>query len=102
MQVTPLGIPLHAYSLEPTLRRFVQPVVNAAIALTRIIFLIITISLIVYVIDFESCCIELSGHAFIDDKINRSEEHTSELQSLMRITYAVFFFVKHKILHNKN
>src|SRR3546814_10038309 len=24
---------------------------------------------------------------------NRSEEHTSELQSLMRISYAVFFFI---------
>src|SRR3546814_7750882 len=30
---------------------------------------------------------------------NRSEEHTSELQSLMRITYAVFCFQKKK--HDK-
>src|SRR3546814_4409992 len=29
----------------------------------------------------------------------RSEEHTSELQSLMRISYAVFCFKKKKILH---
>src|SRR3546814_6189884 len=31
-------------------------------------------------------------HAFLDAplRINRSEEHTSELQSLMRISYAVF------------
>src|SRR3546814_10691836 len=28
------------------------------------------------------------------DKINRSEEHTSELQSLMRISYAVFCLKK--------
>src|SRR3546814_7110919 len=28
------------------------------------------------------------------DRQNRSEEHTSELQSLMRITYAVFCFTK--------
>src|SRR3546814_6602599 len=29
----------------------------------------------------------------------RSEEHTSELQSLMRISYAVFCLKKQKILH---
>src|SRR3546814_14524218 len=35
---------------------------------------------------------------------NRSEEHTSELQSLMRISYAVFCLKKkkqHKTKHNK-
>src|SRR3546814_6801957 len=30
----------------------------------------------------------------VDDKGNRSEEHTSELQSLMRISYAVFCLKK--------
>src|SRR3546814_2547993 len=30
---------------------------------------------------------------------NRSEEHTSELQSLMRISYAVFCLKKKKIQH---
>src|SRR3546814_4696594 len=30
----------------------------------------------------------------------RSEEHTSELQSLMRISYAVFCLKKKKIQHN--
>src|SRR3546814_4675268 len=34
------------------------------------------------------------------DAVNRSEEHTSELQSLMRISYAVFC-LKKKITHNK-
>src|SRR3546814_6477048 len=32
--------------------------------------------------------------------INRSEEHTSELQSLMRISYAVFCLKKKKKKHN--
>src|SRR3546814_4270267 len=32
---------------------------------------------------------------------NRSEEHTSELQSLMRISYAVFCLKKKKHTHNK-
>src|SRR3546814_3818998 len=32
----------------------------------------------------------------------RSEEHTSELQSLMRISYAVFCLKKNKILHTHN
>src|SRR3546814_5511010 len=31
----------------------------------------------------------------------RSEEHTSELQSLMRISYAVFCLKKKKTIHNK-
>src|SRR3546814_9774042 len=33
---------------------------------------------------------------FIDDRHRRSEEHTSELQSLMRISYAVFCLKKKK------
>src|SRR3546814_3708866 len=32
----------------------------------------------------------------------RSEEHTSELQSLMRISYAVFCLKKKKNTHNEN
>src|SRR3546814_7002389 len=32
----------------------------------------------------------------------RSEEHTSELQSLMRISYAVFCLTKKKIKHTQN
>src|SRR3546814_6070279 len=34
-----------------------------------------------------------------DPKIRRSEEHTSELQSLMRISYAVFCLKKKKYHH---
>src|SRR3546814_2099688 len=33
--------------------------------------------------------------------IRRSEEHTSELQSLMRISYAVFCLKKKKNIYNK-
>src|SRR3546814_3544021 len=33
---------------------------------------------------------------------DRSEEHTSELQSLMRISYAVFWLTKHTTLTNKS
>src|SRR3546814_5469593 len=33
--------------------------------------------------------------------LSRSEEHTSELQSLMRISYAVFCLKKKKIIQNK-
>src|SRR3546814_3202218 len=35
------------------------------------------------------------------EKRQRSEEHTSELQSLMRISYAVFCLKKNKSAHNK-
>src|SRR3546814_1487425 len=36
------------------------------------------------------------------DIVNRSEEHTSELQSLMRISYAVFCLKKKKQHYNNN
>src|SRR3546814_9903407 len=42
--------------------------------------------------------ISVGGRAVCDDVV-RSEEHTSELQSLMRITYAVFCLKKK---HKKN
>src|SRR3546814_8674623 len=35
-------------------------------------------------------------------ELNRSEEHTSELQSLMRISYAVFCLKKKKTNKNKH
>src|SRR3546814_6349855 len=38
---------------------------------------------------------------FFDELGDRSEEHTSELQSLMRISYAVFCLKKKKIHRNK-
>src|SRR3546814_10240528 len=43
------------------------------------------------------------GPARLDDAPGgeRSEEHTSELQSLMRISYAVFCLKKKKKQHNK-
>src|SRR3546814_3336361 len=41
--------------------------------------------------DCAACCI-----AAIEDALRRSEEHTSELQSLMRISYAVFCLKKKK------
>src|SRR3546814_3550846 len=53
------------------------------------------------------CCSCATCHVYVDpdfaDKLppvsddeNRSEEHTSELQSLMRISYAVFCLIKKK------
>src|SRR3546814_5618569 len=39
------------------------------------------------------------GYGFLSERTSfRSEEHTSELQSLMRISYAVFCFKKKNIL----
>src|SRR3546814_3498353 len=45
--------------------------------------------------DLEAGCIERA-----DCGLTRSEEHTSELQSLMRISYAVFCLKKKKTTHN--
>src|SRR3546814_8654457 len=36
------------------------------------------------------------AHGGANEAVLRSEEHTSELQSLMRISYAVFFLTKKK------
>src|SRR3546814_5049388 len=43
----------------------------------------------------------ISEYANTQNRVNRSEEHTSELQSLMRISYAVFCLKKKKITKNK-
>src|SRR3546814_5234448 len=57
---------------------------------------------------FRCCGIALTaagdGHRQIGTLVIRSEEHTSELQSLMRISYAVFCLKKKKIKNtiNKN
>src|SRR3546814_3857382 len=47
----------------------------------------------------QSCPVRLKGKAIGNF---RSEEHTSELQSLMRISYAVFCLKKTKKKHNHN
>src|SRR3546814_4908058 len=39
-------------------------------------------------------CARTMRHANLAARMNRSEEHTSELQSLMRISYAVFCMKK--------
>src|SRR3546814_4300718 len=49
-----------------------------------------------YVFPYPSCPVLLRPQHFTDPSSSRSEEHTSELQSLMRISYAVF------CLKNKN
>src|SRR3546814_1848328 len=41
-----------------------------------------------------SCCMHLDGFVVCQWGHHRSEEHTSELQSLMRISYAVFCLKK--------
>src|SRR3546814_8859475 len=43
-----------------------------------------------------SCGLELLDHVGCGAEQDRSEEHTSELQSLMRISYAVFCLKKKK------
>src|SRR3546814_2916670 len=39
---------------------------------------------------------QAQGSALLSQQVTRSEEHTSELQSLMRISYAVFCLKKKK------
>src|SRR3546814_2662615 len=47
-----------------------------------------------------SCCGRSGGLRLVEPQ--RSEEHTSELQSLMRISYAVFCLTKKKQTHNQD
>src|SRR3546814_10481898 len=49
---------------------------------------------------YASCSGYRSKRIMRDEK--RSEEHTSELQSLMRISYAVFCLKKKKNTHNQD
>src|SRR3546814_5138235 len=53
-----------------------------------------------YAIEGRSGTLAFTGDTYADDALwhflNRSEEHTSELQSLMRISYAVFCLKKKK------
>src|SRR3546814_8983593 len=44
------------------------------------------------------CDLQFAGHRPQPSKTTRSEEHTSELQSLMRISYAVFCLKKKKTI----
>src|SRR3546814_9465038 len=44
----------------------------------------------------DACLVTLMEHGFTPAALVRSEEHTSELQSLMRNSYAVFCFKKKK------
>src|SRR3546814_5751959 len=44
----------------------------------------------------------LTFHIARINRVSRSEEHTSELQSLMRISYAVFSLKKKKTNYNKS
>src|SRR3546814_1529663 len=46
---------------------------------------------------FEDADLQMAGYAAALRVLTRSEEHTSELQSLMRISYAVFCLKKNNI-----
>src|SRR3546814_6728489 len=49
----------------------------------------------------QGICLRLLDHLYLAEDSDKSEEHTSELQSLMRTSYAVFCLKKKK-LHIRN
>src|SRR3546814_9031451 len=49
-----------------------------------------------------ACYMHVPPSPSADGTVHRSEEHTSELQSLMRISYAVFCLKKKKHYYNSN
>src|SRR3546814_5546975 len=46
--------------------------------------------------------VEITADRFLVRRLERSEEHTSELQSLMRISYAVFCLKKKTITQSQS
>src|SRR3546814_8586389 len=61
---------------------------EALYALSRVLHYILLLVGILLALDFAG--VELGKFALFASAVGRSEEHTSELQSLMRISYAVF------------
>src|SRR3546814_4987987 len=53
-------------------------------------------------VHFHEFMLEVHDRLREERKKERSEEHTSELQSLMRISYAVFCLKKKKITHKQH
>src|SRR3546814_9860797 len=51
--------------------------------------------------DSHRAALPVQGSSSREQQSDRSEEHTSELQSLMRISYAVFC-LKNKSIHNSH
>src|SRR3546814_2520069 len=90
-----------ALRLDPHLRQLVQDHLGEGLA-----------TVVVVVVHGKGGCEALDAHRDLlvaqrrlmiqGDKHARSEEHTSELQSLMRISYAVFCLTKKNILCNQN
>src|SRR3546814_7753521 len=58
---------------------------------------------LIVLLAWPDCCFrsETVVHPRTRNTLARSEEHTSELQSLMRISYAVFCLKKKKTLHDQ-
>src|SRR3546814_8725526 len=71
-------------------------------ALTTLLLVVIFVLMVFMVAQF-FLSIAISGKDEALTRLERSEEHTSELQSLMRISYAVFCLKKkNKKLINQN
>src|SRR3546814_5416195 len=64
----------------------------------------VTITILIIITDIITTILPSYGKVVIANLVNsaRSEEHTSELQSLMRISYAVFCLKKKNTKHTKS
>src|SRR3546814_5030692 len=69
---------------------------DSSVALTLALFINAAILILA------AATFHVAGRHDVADIDQRSEEHTSELQSLMRISYAVFCLKKKKKKHQKN
>src|SRR3546814_4715056 len=88
---------------DMTLRRFVDAVISAGCSTGVVMLVIMGSSVVGWLVTyaqipqaFAAWCMETLQDPWL---IIRSDEHTSELQSLMRISYAVFCLKKTKLQH---
>src|SRR3546814_3051313 len=82
--------------LRRKFEEWMRRVRRAAVIFAGLLVALIAFSLFIDPIGFFTWLVALPTAAFIAFLSLRSEEHTSELQSLMRISYAVFCLKKKK------
>src|SRR3546814_10099017 len=87
-------------TLFPYTTLFLSVSVTRAIGPQRIVCLTEEPTEVLYALGEQDRIVGISGFT-VRPPIRRSEEHTSELQSLMRISYAVFCLKKKRKIQNQ-
>src|SRR3546814_6549021 len=86
----------HTAALDPRTAQFVLDLTARIVSESRLTTMMVTHSMRQALDVGERTVMLHQGNVVLDVSGPRSEEHTSELQSLMRISYAVFCLKKKK------